>query len=159
MKKGFTLLELLVVIAIVGILASVVMVSLGNSRDKAKVAAMKSDMMTIIKQSQLWYENHNSYFMTRTTPANSTYQCADAYAFSSTMFGDPTISQAITHLESLNGSNNLLCTIRNANDGTGNSTYAIYTIAPVVSKLCISNNYQITNTDFFDNATTAVGCQ
>jgi prepilin-type N-terminal cleavage/methylation domain-containing protein len=39
LKKGFTLVELLVVIAIIGVLASVVLVSLSSSRDKARIAA------------------------------------------------------------------------------------------------------------------------
>jgi prepilin-type N-terminal cleavage/methylation domain-containing protein len=46
-KKGFTLIELLVVMAVIAVMASIAFVSLGNARDKAREAKVKSEQAQI----------------------------------------------------------------------------------------------------------------
>ncbi len=60
-SAGFTLIELLVVIAIIGLLSSVVLVSLGSAKTKAKEAKVKSEIHGIKLALEEYNAQHGGY--------------------------------------------------------------------------------------------------
>lgn len=60
-QKAFTLIELLVVIAIIGLLSTIVLVSLNTARRKARNVRRKEDINQIYTAMQMYYDKNGAY--------------------------------------------------------------------------------------------------
>lgn len=108
-KRGFTLLELLIVVAIIAILASVILVALGASRDKGADAAVKSNLNTIRGQSELFYSNNDNSFLPAGGSTFSIATCPVYNASGTNMLSkDKTIADAVAEAVK-RGSNGSSC--------------------------------------------------
>jgi prepilin-type N-terminal cleavage/methylation domain-containing protein len=60
-KKGFTLIELLIVVVIIGILAAIAIPKFAQTREKAYVSAMKSDLRNLATEQEIYYSDAFEY--------------------------------------------------------------------------------------------------
>ena len=60
-RRGFTLIELLIVVVIIGILAAIAIPKFANSKQKAYIAAMKSDLKTLVVAEEAFYADSTRY--------------------------------------------------------------------------------------------------
>ena len=61
-KKGFTLIELLIVVVIIGILAAIAIPKFSNTKEKAYVAAMKSDLRNLATYEESFAADSNGVY-------------------------------------------------------------------------------------------------
>jgi type IV pilus assembly protein PilA len=60
-RKGFTLIELLIVVVIIGILAAIAIPKFAATKDKAKLAAVKTDIRNIMTGEEAYFADYSSY--------------------------------------------------------------------------------------------------
>ena len=60
-RKGFTLIELLIVVVIIGILAAIAIPKFANTKEKAYVAAMKSDLRNLMTAEEGYFADFQAY--------------------------------------------------------------------------------------------------
>jgi len=60
-RKGFTLIELLIVVVIIGILAAIAIPKFAETKRKAYITAMKSDLKNMVSSAEAWFSDNNTY--------------------------------------------------------------------------------------------------
>ena len=79
-SKGFTLIELLIVVVIIGILAAIAIPKFANTKAKAYIASMKSDLRNLVTAEEAFFADSVHYTGTLSNcvspaPANSVNFC------------------------------------------------------------------------------------
>jgi len=74
LNKGFTLIELLIVVVIIGILAAIAIPKFANTKEKAYVASMKSDLRNLITAQEAYYSDNNSNYAASTANLGTNYK-------------------------------------------------------------------------------------
>lgn len=60
-RKGFTLIELLIVVVIIGILAAIAIPKFAATKDKAKLASLKTDLRNSMTAQEAYFSDYASY--------------------------------------------------------------------------------------------------
>src|ERR1700688_531783 len=63
-RKGFTLIELLIVVVIIGILAAIAIPKFANTKQKAYIASMKSDLRNLVTAEEAYFADSVKYSTT-----------------------------------------------------------------------------------------------
>ena len=74
MRKGFTLIELLIVVVIIGILAAIAIPKFANTKEKAYIASMKSDLRNLVTAQEAYFSDNNSSYASSTGAMGTNYK-------------------------------------------------------------------------------------
>ena len=75
-KKGFTLIELLIVVVIIGILAAIAIPKFANTKEKAYIASMKSDLRNLVTAQEAYFSDNNSTYASSTGAMGTNYKAS-----------------------------------------------------------------------------------
>ena len=82
LKKGFTLIELLIVVVIIGILAAIAIPKFANSKEKAYITSMKSDLHNLITAQEAYFSDNNSNYAQSMTDFGTNYKSSSGVTIS-----------------------------------------------------------------------------
>jgi len=103
-RKGFTLIELLIVVVIIGILAAIAIPKFAATKDKAKLASVKTDLRNSMTAEEAYFSDFATYgtFAQLQTASNFTLSSGNTGSVTpasngyTANFNNPTISAGKT---------------------------------------------------------------
>jgi prepilin-type N-terminal cleavage/methylation domain-containing protein len=60
-RRGFTLIELLIVVVIIGILAAIAIPKFAATKDKAKLASVRTDLRNLLTAEEAYFSDYATY--------------------------------------------------------------------------------------------------
>ena len=98
--KDFTLIELLIVVVIIGILAAIAIPKFANTKDRANVTAMKSDLRNLVTAMESYFNDNENYYAPNLTSLSTAFRATTGVTVSLTAVGQSSWSASATHVAS-----------------------------------------------------------
>lgn len=80
-RKGFTLIELLIVVVIIGILAAIAIPKFASTKDKAKLASVKTDIRNYMTAQEGYFSDFATYGSAANLQADQNFTLSSGNAF------------------------------------------------------------------------------
>ena len=91
-RKGFTLIELLIVVVIIGILAAIAIPKFANTKAKAYIASMKSDLRNLVTAEEAYFADSVKYSNTTSCTNPATPGTVNFCVTQGNTLGGPTVA-------------------------------------------------------------------
>ncbi|HET8650662.1 MAG TPA: prepilin-type N-terminal cleavage/methylation domain-containing protein [Gemmatimonadales bacterium] len=110
-RKGFTLIELLIVVVIIGILAAIAIPKFAATKDKAKLASIKSDIRNIETAEEAYFADNAAYGVYSAINGANLFTSSTGNVATITLVGTTGYTVSVTNSSITSGNNTCTVTV------------------------------------------------